>query len=74
LLVFEHHDQAVSAWRETAQRMGLSLQVVQPEVHGLHEIYQAPMVLIRPDQIVAWRGDADSEPTPVWRQLLGLGT
>jgi hypothetical protein len=51
--------------------MGLSLQVVQPDLNGLSDLYQTPLALIRPDQIVAWRGDFSSDPALVWRQLLG---
>ncbi|MDP9114200.1 MAG: FAD-dependent monooxygenase [Acidobacteriota bacterium] len=41
-----------------AQRRGMPLRVVEfndPECEG---IYQAPMILVRPDQHVAWRGDS----------------
>jgi hypothetical protein len=30
-----------------------------------HELYEAPLALIRPDQVVAWRGDPDTEATAV---------
>jgi 2-polyprenyl-6-methoxyphenol hydroxylase-like FAD-dependent oxidoreductase len=71
LLVLQHDEKAVRAWRDTAQSMGLSLQVVQPDLNGLSDLYQTPLALIRPDQIVAWRGDFSSDPALVWRQLLG---
>jgi hypothetical protein len=38
---------------------------------GLLDLYQSPWVLIRPDQMVAWGGDADADPAAVWQQVLG---
>lgn len=71
LLVLQHDEAAVGAWLDAARHMGLSLQVVHPHIKGLADLYQAPMALIRPDQIVAWRGDSTAAPAPIWRQLLG---
>ncbi len=41
-----------------AERMGLPLSVVQPNDPRLRARYGAPLALIRPDQHVAWRGEA----------------
>jgi 2-polyprenyl-6-methoxyphenol hydroxylase-like FAD-dependent oxidoreductase len=46
--------QAVSDAAET----GVPLHLYQPDHDGLAELYQARLVLIRPDQHVAWRGDS----------------
>lgn len=44
-----------------AQTMGLDLRVVHHEAPELRALYEAPLALIRPDQIVAWRGhDTDA--------------
>ncbi|GKY89935.1 FAD-dependent oxidoreductase [Sinisalibacter aestuarii] len=41
-----------------AQEVGLPLQVVDVVTEDpLREVYSAPLVLVRPDQHVAWRGD-----------------
>ncbi len=48
----------VAAFRAAAEARGLALTVF---VHGdpaLTELYAAPLALIRPDQFVAWRGQA----------------
>jgi hypothetical protein len=37
--------------------MGLDLRVVRHEDAGLRALYGAPLALIRPDQVVAWRGE-----------------
>ena len=45
---------------QAAQALGLDLRVVHHQAPELHALYEAPLALIRPDQIVAWRGH-DSE-------------
>jgi 2-polyprenyl-6-methoxyphenol hydroxylase-like FAD-dependent oxidoreductase len=66
-------DQApeTSRFTETAQTLGIDLKVVhhaQPEILAL---YEAPLALIRPDQIVAWRGHDDRQAQAVLAQALG---
>jgi hypothetical protein len=34
-------------------------------------LYDAELALIRPDQIVAWRGNGSDDPEPVWQRVLG---
>ena len=43
-------------FERAAQQMGLDLKVVRHAAPELAALYEAPLVLIRPDQIVAWRG------------------
>jgi 2-polyprenyl-6-methoxyphenol hydroxylase-like FAD-dependent oxidoreductase len=59
LLIFDARvaDQAHSARRE-AEHTGTPLQIVTVLDDSLVELYGAPLALIRPDQHVAWRGDA----------------
>ncbi len=50
-----------ASFQQAAQTMGLDLRVVRQEAPELRALYEAPLALIRPDQIVAWRGhDADA--------------
>jgi 2-polyprenyl-6-methoxyphenol hydroxylase-like FAD-dependent oxidoreductase len=44
-----------------AGKAGIPLTVIQPRGVPVAALYQADLVLIRPDQIVAWRGDAWSD-------------
>lgn len=47
------------------------LRFVAPEVNAaLHALYEAPLVLIRPDHIVAWRGADPPAAGAVWRRVL----
>ncbi|OLL31121.1 hypothetical protein BTH42_12960 [Burkholderia sp. SRS-W-2-2016] len=53
------------------QRSNVDLRIVRvtdPEVSAL---YEAPLVLIRPDQIVAWRGDTGADAVAIVNRLLG---
>jgi 2-polyprenyl-6-methoxyphenol hydroxylase-like FAD-dependent oxidoreductase len=43
---------------------GLDLRVVRLEDDALRALYGAPLVLIRPDQVVAWRGTDAAAYTP----------
>ena len=46
-----------SAVIDQAKTLGMDLRLVQPDVPELKALYQASMALIRPDHIVAWRGE-----------------
>ena len=53
----EAHPEAL-AYARQAQQLGLDLQVLHLPRADLLRLYEAPLALIRPDQIVAWRGSA----------------
>ncbi len=57
LLMFDDTASSIAAEAE-ARRAGAPLAVVHLRELGLRELYGAAMALIRPDQHVAWRGDA----------------
>jgi 2-polyprenyl-6-methoxyphenol hydroxylase-like FAD-dependent oxidoreductase len=48
----------VDAARSQAERGGVPLEVVVLNDPSLETLYGAPLVLVRPDQIIAWRGRA----------------
>ena len=64
------------SWTEpftsAADALGLDLKVVHQASTELQALYQAPLALIRPDQIVAWRGDDSQEASSILRQAVGL--
>ena len=47
-----------SAFQIAAQKVGLPLEVVKLNEARVRELYERPLVLVRPDGHVAWRGDA----------------
>lgn len=53
----EHAPDVERALRD-ANRLGIPLTVVAPREPALAPLYRARLALIRPDQHVAWRGDA----------------
>ena len=54
---------------DAASRLGLDLTVVDaPEARDL---YEADLALIRPDQVVAWRGATDTDAATVLPRALG---
>ncbi len=65
---------ATAGFEAAARSLGVDLKVVQPDagqVPGLRALYEAPLALIRPDHIVAWRGISDADASKVLRQALG---
>lgn len=63
-----------SAFSEAAQRLGLDLKVVAHPAQSLRDLYQAPLALIRPDQIVAWRGGSAAGAQAVLRRACGAAS
>lgn len=66
LLVLGEQDTAHAAFKQAALDLAVDLKVVRLAEPELHRLYEAPLALIRPDQIVAWRGHTEADA----RQLL----
>jgi len=69
LLVLD--DVPTAPFEAAAQALGLDLQVVRLPQPALRALYEAPLVLIRPDQIVAWRGASAHAAVHVLAQVTG---
>jgi 2-polyprenyl-6-methoxyphenol hydroxylase-like FAD-dependent oxidoreductase len=50
--------QAIDKAQQEAKEMGIPLKVIQPHEAGIAELYPMLLTLIRPDQHIAWRGNA----------------
>ncbi len=50
--------EAIEEARQQAYRAGVPLKVIQPNEDAIGALYPTRFTLIRPDQHVAWRGDA----------------
>ena len=72
LLVLGPQAPPVGGFVLQAEKAGLALQVVRLPSSVLLALYEAPLVLIRPDHIVAWRGANDAAAAAVMAQVLGL--
>jgi 2-polyprenyl-6-methoxyphenol hydroxylase-like FAD-dependent oxidoreductase len=60
-----------TVFEASADAMNIDLDVLRYTDPRLLELYAAPLVLIRPDQIVAWRGNRTSEANAVLRAATG---
>jgi 2-polyprenyl-6-methoxyphenol hydroxylase-like FAD-dependent oxidoreductase len=71
LLVLGAEPPAIHAFELAAKAQGIDLKVVRHTSNDLLALYEASLTLIRPDQIVAWRGHADTHAQAILAQLLG---
>jgi len=60
-----------ASFRAAADAMNIPLSVVAVAGDEARELYGADLALIRPDQIVAWRGNSTSEAANVLSRAAG---
>ena len=65
---------AAARFIAAACAIGLDLSVVDVAQSSAREMYEASLVLIRPDQIVAWRGFSDDDAAQVIDVVTGRST
>jgi 2-polyprenyl-6-methoxyphenol hydroxylase-like FAD-dependent oxidoreductase len=58
---------------EAARRRGLALQTFDAKTQEARDLYAADLALIRPDQIVGWRGSDDGNADAILATLTGHG-
>jgi hypothetical protein len=56
-----------------AGALGLDLKVLDLPTREARDLYQADLALIRPDQVVAWRGNSGEAAPEIFRRVLGKG-
>jgi 2-polyprenyl-6-methoxyphenol hydroxylase-like FAD-dependent oxidoreductase len=62
----------LEAWRHSASELGLNFKVVDLESDEARDLYAADLALIRPDQVVAWRGNGrEIDPAAIFAQVTG---
>jgi len=71
LLVLGEAPPDTRLFEQAAGELGLDLRVVRLSDPGLEALYEAPLALIRPDQIVAWRGRDAGDAMAVLGQVIG---
>ena len=71
LLVLGPNPPGADTFRQLAAARGVDLTTVRLDSPALLALYEAPLVLIRPDQIVAWRGQFDATASAVLNQVMG---
>lgn len=72
LLVMDADAADVHAFSDAARTLGIGLTVVQPpQARLLAQMYESRLAVIRPDHIVAWRGNRAGDAMGVLRTVLG---
>ena len=71
LLALGANPPSTAAFEAAAQALSVDLRVVRLPPASLLDLYEAPLALIRPDQIVAWRGVAADRASDVLSRLTG---
>ncbi|SCK11694.1 2-polyprenyl-6-methoxyphenol hydroxylase [Variovorax sp. HW608] len=71
LLVLGPDAPATEAFEAAARAAGTDLRVVRLPEPALRALYEAPLALIRPDQIVAWRGSSADDAERVLARVTG---
>lgn len=61
-------------FEDAAHKLGLDLGVVSLPKSSLRELYEAPLALIRPDQMVAWRGHTTGDALAILSRATGHST
>ena len=56
---------------EEAARREIAVLDLVFKSHDIRQLYGAGMVLIRPDQIIGWRGSECANPVELWQLLMG---
>ncbi len=59
------------AFENAASAAAVDLRIVRLAQRSLCDLYEAPLALIRPDQIVAWRGDSADGAAGVLARVMG---
>ena len=71
LLVLGEASADFSVFSEVAAKYQLDLKVVRHSSNELAQLYEATLILIRPDQMVAWRGNNGAQAEVILKQASG---
>ncbi len=58
LLAFDVDDRTIGPFEQAARALGVPLKIIRDSYADARKLYEARLVLVRPDQYVAWAGDA----------------
>jgi hypothetical protein len=63
-------NQTATAFEAAASALGIPLKVIRDSAADGREKYAARLILVRPDQFVAWAGD-EAEPSQILQRAIG---
>jgi 2-polyprenyl-6-methoxyphenol hydroxylase-like FAD-dependent oxidoreductase len=74
LLCLDVHESTLRSFEAAAKRLGMPLKIIRDTCYGGRERYQARLILIRPDQFVAWASsESDVDGAEVLSRTIGAG-
>ena len=74
LLAFDADERAVAAFAEAARAERIPLKVIRDSYANGRTAYESRLVLVRPDQFIAWTGDrAPADPRALLARCVGRG-
>ncbi len=75
LLDLQSSDAAVQVFRASAKSLGIPLKVISDSSAEGREFYQAKLVLVRPDQFIAWASNEDiAHAKAILQRAVGAGS
>ncbi len=73
LLALDASDSDVAKFEDAATALNVPLKTLRDSQSGDRSAYEARFVLVRPDQYVAWAGDAPDDAAGVLKRAIGAG-
>jgi 4-hydroxyisophthalate hydroxylase len=74
LLAFDAPATAVDAFEAAGRRLGVPLKIIRDDAADRRARYGTRMILVRPDQFVAWAGNDAENALPLLRRAIGSAT
>jgi 4-hydroxyisophthalate hydroxylase len=72
LLAFGEKDETLASFAHAAGKLGVPLTIVGSQAGTVSDAYEARLVLVRPDQYVAWASKGDiADPHAVMAKAIG---